>query len=401
MSRRYRFLALLTALVLVTAGGMWWMFSASGTRVTAYFDRAVGLYAGSSVRVLGVEVGQIESVRPEGPNVRVDMHVDDGVRIPRDVGAMVVAPSLVSDRYVQLTPAYTRGPVLASGAVLKPERTATPAELDELFANVNKLSEALGPDGANRDGALSDLINTSAATVDGNGQDLNTTIKRLGELSTVLSENRGDLFSTVDHLNQFTATLARSDQQIQELYGRMADTTTFLAGEREQLGTALQELAGALGEVQHFVRDNRENVSANVENLTGVTQALVDQREALAEVLDLMPLATTNFINAYDSASGSVTSRWHPNELTEPPVLMLCKLIAGVTPGPEGIPQALRDSCAELSGQIQGAVPLPSVGEVLGNLQVGAGEATDRLERGPNPIPLPLVDAMREGAGQR
>ncbi|MFC7343394.1 MCE family protein [Saccharopolyspora griseoalba] len=401
MSRRTRVLALCSALVLVTAGALWWMFSHTGTRITAHFDRAVGLYAGSSVRVLGVEVGRIEAVRPEGPTVRVDMRIDDEVRIPANAGALVVAPSLVSDRYVQLTPAYTGGPELPTGAVLERDRTATPAELDELVANVNALSQALGPDGANRHGALSDLINTSAATMRGNGQDLNTTIKRLGELSAVLSDNRGDLFATVDHLNEFTATLARSDQQIQEFHGRMADTTTFLAGEREQLGASLHELAGALGEVQRFVHDNREHVSSNVEQLTGITQALVDQREALAEVLDLMPLATTNFINAYDAASGSVTSRWQPNELTEPPVLMLCKLIANVTPAPpEEVPQALRDTCGELNDLVQGTAPLPSVGEVLGNLQVGAGEVPDRLERGPNPIPLPLVDALRKGAGQ-
>lgn len=399
MSRLTRMIAVLCALALVTAGALWWTLSASGTTITAYFDKAVGLYAGSSVRVLGVKVGQIDTVTPEGPVVRVDMHVDDGVNIPADANAVVVAPSLVSDRYVQLTPAYTQGEVMASGAVLDRKRTATPAELDELYKSVNALSTALGPDGANREGALNDVLNTTAATVDGNGQDLNTTIKRLGELSTTLSENQDDLFATVDNLNQFTGTLAQSDKQIRELYGRMADTTGYLASEREQLGTSLHSLAIALDDVQRFVHDNRDHMSSNVRNLTGVTQALVDQREALAEVLDLMPLATTNFINAYDSASGSVASRWNPQELAQPPILLVCRLIANVTPLPEPVPQSLRDTCEKLNPVVEGLAPLPSVADVLGKIQTGGGDVPDQLGKGENPVPLPLVDAMKRGEG--
>ncbi|RRO17503.1 MCE family protein [Saccharopolyspora rhizosphaerae] len=399
MSKLGKAIAALCVLVLVTAGVVWWTLASAGTTITAYFDKAVGLYAGSSVRVLGVKVGQIEEVRPEGEVVRVRMQVDDGVRVPANANAVVVAPSLVSDRYVQLTPAYTSGEVMASGAVLDRKRTATPAELDELYKSVNALSTALGPEGANRDGALNEVLTSSGAALEGNGQDLNTTIKRLGELSATLSENQGDMFATVQNLNQFTGTLAQSDAQIRELYGRMADTTGYLASEREQLGASLHSLALALEDVQRFVHDNRDHLSSNVQNLTGVTQALVDQRNALAEVLDLLPLATSNFINAYDSASGGMASRWNPQELAEPPILMVCRLITSVTPIPEPVPQHVRDTCQKLNPIIQGTVPLPSVAEILGKVQGGGGDVTKNLEEGPNPVPLPLVDAMRRGAG--
>ena len=39
--------------------------------VTAHFTRATGLYKGSSVRVLGVVVGKITSIKPEGKTVAV------------------------------------------------------------------------------------------------------------------------------------------------------------------------------------------------------------------------------------------------------------------------------------------------------------------------------------------
>ena len=67
-------------------------------------------------------------------------------------------PSIVSDRYIQLSPVYRSGPVLEDNTVLGRDRTAAPLELDDIFGSLNQLNKALGPDGANKDGALSDLL---------------------------------------------------------------------------------------------------------------------------------------------------------------------------------------------------------------------------------------------------
>lgn len=122
------------------------------TTVTAYFDQATGVYAGSDLRILGVRVGTVESVEPRGKDVKVVLRVDKDVQVPKDVHAVVVAPSLVADRYVQLAPAYTGGAVLADGAELPAEKNATPVEVDQLYESITELSTALGPDGANAEG---------------------------------------------------------------------------------------------------------------------------------------------------------------------------------------------------------------------------------------------------------
>src|SRR5262249_12679522 len=84
--------------------------------VTAHFPRAVSVYKGTDVRVLGVNVGRVTAVIPEGNSVRVDMEYDADVDVPRDAKAVVVTPTLVADRFVQLTPVYTSGPTMKSGA---------------------------------------------------------------------------------------------------------------------------------------------------------------------------------------------------------------------------------------------------------------------------------------------
>ncbi|HEY8372887.1 MAG TPA: MCE family protein [Pseudonocardiaceae bacterium] len=383
-----RAVALACILALVTAGVVWWVLHrAAGTRITAHFSSAVGLYEGSDVRVLGVRVGTIERVHPEGRTVRVEMVVDPEVDVPADVQAVVVAPSLVSDRYVQLTPVYTGGPRMADGGMIPLERTATPVELDEVYASLDELVTALGPDGANAEGALSDLLRVGAENLQGNGQAMNDTLKRLGEVSRTLAGNREDLFRTVDNLQQFTSMLAANDTQMRQLNDQLAEVNRFLAGEREDLGAALAELATALESVRSFVQDNREKLHSNVDKLAEITQVLVDQRAALAEVLDVAPLALGNLNNSYNAASGTLDTRANINELTEPPIVLICKTLRQVTPNQ--LPQTLADICGQLAPIVDGLVPLPSLAETISALQQG------KLPR----LPVPL--APQQGQGGR
>lgn len=378
-----RTVAIACVIGLLLAFGLWWALrEPTGLRVTAYFDRTVGVYSGSAVRVLGVPVGQITGVQPDGDQVKVDMLLDSDVHVPADAQAVIVAPSLVSDRYVQLTPAYTSGPEMASGTILPRTRTASPVELDDLYASVNKLTTQLGPNGANKNGAVSDLLDTLAGTLKGNGQNLHDTINQLADAATTLSNSREDLFATVDSLGKFTQALANSDNAVHEFYGRLGDVSTFLADDRQDVANALSSLAVALGDVRDFVAQNKDLLADNVQKLTGVTKALVDQRAALAEILDVAPVGATNLINSYDAASGSIGVRADLNELTNPPILMACKLIAQSTP--KGVPQTLTNICNQLAPVLDGTLKLPSVADTLSALQQG------KLP----PLPVPLLDVM-------
>ena len=162
-----RGIAMACVLALVATAALWWIFSGMNERkVTAYFAAAVGVYPGGDVRVLGVKIGKIDEVVPEGKTVKVVFTVDRDVRIPQNAQAVVVSPSVVSDRYVQLAPAYAGGPTMGDNAVIPRERTATPVELDELYQSLDKLTTALGPNGANADGALADLLNSAAKNLE-------------------------------------------------------------------------------------------------------------------------------------------------------------------------------------------------------------------------------------------
>lgn len=304
-----RIIAVVAVLALVAAGGVWVFGGTGDKRITAYFSRAVGVYPGSDVQVLGVRVGTVESVTPRGERVEVVFTLDDEVAVAADTNAVVVAPSVVSDRYLQLTDLARGGRELADGAVIQLDRTATPIELDELYASLNTLVSALGPDGANSDGALSELLETGAENLDGNGAAFNETVRNFAAAAQTLSGSADDLFGTVDELQQFTTMLAGNDRQVQSVNTQLDQVWRTLSADREELSTALNTLALALSDIQRFVQDNRARIKSNVDKLAATTQLLVDNRASLAEALDVAPLAVTNVLNAFDPESETLQGR--------------------------------------------------------------------------------------------
>lgn len=367
--RQLQFTGLIAVIAVLVASGLYLVLQGPAKMITAYFTSATGVFEDNSVRVLGVRVGDIVSITPEGTRVRVEMRIDDpDLKLPADAKAIVVSPSLVTGRYIQLAPTWSGGPELQDGAVIPLERTAVPLGVDDLARTADELADALGPSGVNAQGALSDALDVGAANLDGNGRALNDTIRNLGELSGTLADSREDLFGTVRELQSFTSMLAANDAEVREFNKRLADVAGFLADERGDLATAVRELSIALGEVADFVRDNRELVKSNVDKLTDVTEVVVDQRKALAEVLDVAPAALGNLSLAYNGSSGTLDARADINELTMPIPALVCELLRR---GAGGIPIDLQPACDKLAPVLDGLVPLPTAADVITALQSG------------------------------
>jgi phospholipid/cholesterol/gamma-HCH transport system substrate-binding protein len=323
-------------------------------RVTAYFPRTVGIYPGSDVRVLGVRIGVVKKITPQGDRVRVELEYDKGQKVPVDARAAIVNSSVVSDRYVQLLPVYRKGPVLRDGAVIPEARTAVPVELDRIFDSLHTTAEALGPKGANKDGSLSRLLGVSADNLQGQGKNLHQSVDDLSQAVTTLSDGRGDLFGTVRNLQVFTAALAADDKSVRSFDTSLATVAKQLAGERKDLAAALQFLAVALGDVSGFVKANKKYLTSDVKGLSKVTKVLVTQRAALEELLTVAPTGLSNLADAYNPAAGTLDTRNNP-QTPQDPASLLCSLLR--TTGDEGGPNP---DCKDLKKLFDSLPKLPA-----------------------------------------
>jgi virulence factor Mce-like protein len=330
-----RRLAIVVAVVAVLAAGVTTAAVASaggrGTRhLTAYFTKTIGLYQGNDVRVLGVKIGKIDKLTVTGTKVRVEMSYDSKYKLPADVKAVVVPPSVVSDRFVQLAPAYTGGPVLPDHQTLDTDRTVVPLEFDEIFRNLDQMNTALGPNGANKYGALSRLVDISAKNLQGNGEVLNGALKEFSAAISTVAGSRTDLFATVRNLQQFSAMLAQNDGGVRALNANLARVGTQLAGERKDLGAALANLSTALQLISQFVGDNRTRLTSDIHKLTTVTSVLSHEKEALTEVIDMAPYALTNLALAGDTKAHTLDTKDESGQPFSNPTApdgVLCQLL--------------------------------------------------------------------------
>ncbi len=97
--------------------------------------------------MLGVAVGAVDSVHPDGTYVTIDMHLDPGRQARRghEGRHRVAEPG-----QRPLRPAHRRVPVRpdrsSPGRRSRSRDTATPVELDTLYRNLIQLTGALGPE---------------------------------------------------------------------------------------------------------------------------------------------------------------------------------------------------------------------------------------------------------------
>lgn len=328
--------------------------------LTAHFSRAVSVYEGTDVRVMGVSIGEVTAVVPEGDSVRVDMTYDAEYTLPADARAVIITPTLVADRFVQVTPVYTGGAAMADGGDIPLDETGTPVELDRIYASLSDLSNALGPNGANRNGALDDLLSAGARTLDGRGATANQMLLDMSRAAETFGNNSGSLFDTVQQLNTFTGTLARNDRVVDQFIGDLGRASAQLAGERQELDAVLRALAGAIGTVEAFVRQNRGALTGRVEELTTVLDELVKEKDSLALALEKGPPAASNLHIAFDTKTGSIGSRVNVNGNVEDLDGLLCAFVQN-----SSIPDADL-ACDVFEQLLEGAgLRLPSAGTRL------------------------------------
>jgi phospholipid/cholesterol/gamma-HCH transport system substrate-binding protein len=299
--------------------------------VTARFDRAVGLYPGSTVRLHGVAIGRISQVKPDGDGVLVTMKYERKINLPsypsdaKVVRAAIIPPSLVSDRYVQLLDMASCGacPALPDHATIGQNQTASPVELDDIYAALNTLNTALGPQGANssalsKNGPLSDLIDVGAANLDGNGQALGSTIGNLSKAVQTLANGRQDLFGTVKNLQVFSDALVANDAQIRKFNDQLDQVTAALADERGSLAAALKDLSQALSDIAGFIKHNADGIHTDVVGLKQVVAVLNDQKAAINEIFAVAPVAVSNLAHTYNPSSGTLDTRDNMGGLQNP-----------------------------------------------------------------------------------
>ena len=385
LRRWIRPLAFVVATLLVLGGVGLFMASSNADddkyHITAYFTKAIGLFENSDVDILGVPVGKVTEVVPEGTQVRVEMEIDSKYKIEKstETFAQIVPISVISDRYVQLGPVYQgEGEFLADGDELDTSVTQIPAELDDVFKQLKKLLDAIEPGKKGEPGALGELIVQLNRTLKGRERDLQGTLLHGAELTGTLADADEDLSGLLINLDNLFTKLATRADSMSELNRNFAVVMTALAESRSDLEGTLANLGEMTEEVGDLATDNGDLLGRDLALATKITSTVIKNRASFEETLAWTQVIGEGITKAYHGGRiRAVDVRDNSNAKLE------CELFEQLPPGP--IKDELKKQCREQTGEPRTAPgegpPAADGGEQLLDCDKGVRKVRRQLKR--------------------
>ncbi|MCL2542024.1 MAG: MCE family protein [Nocardioidaceae bacterium] len=310
--------------------------------VTAYLSDSAGLFVGNDVGVLGVPVGKITSIKPVGRQVAVTMQVDTDQPVPADAHALVIARSVATDRYVELSPVYRSGPRMTDGTVIPMSRTETPVDFDQVLSSLNRFATGIGGS-KNATQAIKRFIDAGTKALNGRGPLLNQTIHSLADGTNGLAAQRGNVSATLTALDKLVGTIANNQGTAKRFIQQVTRASSILSDERFNFRTMLRSLTKAVRTVARFAVDNRAQIVKTLGGSTKLMRTVLSRQGNLEEILRVLPLALQNLQLARDKTGTRLPVRIDPlvldplggilQNLCNQLPANLCSILDGTDPG--------------------------------------------------------------------
>ncbi|MFL6023150.1 MAG: MCE family protein [Marmoricola sp.] len=288
-----RIMSVLMALVvLLSVSGCTPSFGGT-MKVTALMKDSAGLFVGNDVGILGVPVGKVTAIKPDGDHVRVTLEIDKGQAVPAGAGAVVVARSVATDRYVELTPVFHSGPKMRDGAVIDTEKTRTPVDFDDVLAALNTFATGISGSKETKD-AIKRILLSGSRAVNGKGEAFNKAITSLGGAVDTISGQRQNIASTVRSLDALTTAIAQNQELVRNFITSISQASQLLADERQNFRSTLVSLGDAVTLVADFAHQNRQQLVKSLDQSVAIMNTLMSKKAQLTETLQVMPVALQN-----------------------------------------------------------------------------------------------------------
>ncbi|QIS21988.1 MCE family protein [Nocardia terpenica] len=271
--------------------------------LSADFENVAGLYAGNEVDVLGVPVGKVDTIEAKGSYVQVTMLLDAGVKIAPDAMAALVNPQLITNRHVELFPAYSgSGPTMADNTHIPLPRTRTPVELDRILQTFDQLGAALKGD--NQTGPMASRV--LFPLLNGNGDRLRETLDSLSSAFRTTLANKDQISDAVVKLEEVTQIIADNDQTVRDFSGRLTQLVDLLGAQAPGLQAVLTQLDAFVTDTANLVGQNRDQLAGALQRFVAITAQMRANARNLTEITDVTPLMFQNLSNATSREAGAL-----------------------------------------------------------------------------------------------
>lgn len=256
------------------------------TTYTAHFQYSGSLSGGDEVRIAGVSVGSVGTVRLDGDKVVVEFTVDDDQRLGRltEVEAKLLTP--VGGHYLAVTPA---GDGSLGDTPIPRERTKTPYELTDVLESVVPITSNISGD------VVRETIREVNKAIDGEPEAVRKLLTQGTDLLGVVASQSDQLERGMQVADEYAAAIAQDKQLLAAFVRHLGGIAVKLADRRTDIITTFQSLK-RLAEIVHrplmaygdhiepVVSDAEEIFRTLVGDITKIDGAIAGLREVIGSL---------------------------------------------------------------------------------------------------------------------
>ncbi len=251
-----------------------------GDTYYADFAEAGGLKANDEVRIAGVRVGKVDSVKLEGDHVEVAFKVKDSESFGPSTNAAIEVKTLLGAMFLSLEPAGAGQ--LKEEATIPVERTTSPYDVVEAFEGLASTSEQIDTD------QLAEALTTLADLTRNTPEEFKAALDGVTRLSGNIAARDAEIGTLLTNLEKVSRVL---DERDQDIVGLMSDADILfraLVSRRAAIHNLLTSTSTLSKELTALVRQSREDLKPALTHLESVVNVLNKNEDNLDNSLRLM-----------------------------------------------------------------------------------------------------------------
>lgn len=295
-------------LALVAGTGGCSVLADSGTRqMTVYFPKARSFYQASKVKIMGADVGRVDSVENQGDRIKVRFHIDGDIPLPKGVQASIVPLNLIGERNLVLGPAWHPGQPKETGDVIPIERTKVPVETDDALDSFTKLADALNPT------KVRNSLGRAADSFEGNGQEFNAALEQGARLTTSVAGQDKELLAVAQNLNRLAGVVRGREQVLGQMINGFGQATRVISAERQDLQQLVRELVVLSEQGNGLITKYQGQLPYDIAMLTKMGLVLNSNSKEVSIFIKSIPALADLLFNGYDPETKAIKLRFATN----------------------------------------------------------------------------------------
>lgn len=267
------------------------------TTYAARFTDVTGLNEGDDVRIAGVKVGQVDSIRiADRRQAEVRFSLFGKRLLPASVTAAIRYRNLIGQRYVAVERgAGPANAMLPEGATIPLQHTKPALNLTVLFNGFRPLLRVLSPQDVNR------LSQSIVQVLQGEGGTVDSLLAHIASLTSTIANRDQVIGEVITNLNGVLDTVNSRSDELSTVLIQTQQLVSGLSTDRQSIGDAISGIGELNQATSGLLADARPPLKADIDGLGRLSQNLDDNQDLVRRFVQGLPdkLNTINRTASY------------------------------------------------------------------------------------------------------